>query len=162
MEKIVEHVIDLIRYEEWADAHFLQAWDQTADAANDREMLQRWEHAAAVQNAFYAVLIGNEVTFTRDEFPSVSELKRRSQLIHEQLKQLLQKYSSEDLKQPVVIPWMPDPKVTLTRLEAITQIVMHTQHHRAQNMTKLQSYGGKPEVIDWILWVFKGRPEAKW
>jgi uncharacterized damage-inducible protein DinB len=160
---MIEHLRNLIRYEEWADAHFLRAWEQTSDAANDKEMLQRWEHVTAVQNAFCNTLKGSEVTFSRhDEFPPILELKRRSQSIHDQLKKLLQEYTSEDLDQRVAIPWFPDPSITLTRMEAITQIVMHTQHHRAQNMTKLQTYGGKPGIVDWILWVFKGKPEAKW
>jgi uncharacterized damage-inducible protein DinB len=160
---MIEHIRNLIRYQEWADAHFLQAWEETPDARSDKEMLQRWEHVTAVQNAFYNVLKGNEVKFSRyDEFPPISELKERSESIHDQLKQLLQEYNSEDLDQRVMIPWIPDPAVTLTRMEAFTQIIMHTQHHRAQNMTKLQTHGGKPGVIDWIMWVFKGKPEAKW
>jgi uncharacterized damage-inducible protein DinB len=160
---MIEHIRNLIRYEEWADAHFLQAWEQTPDAASDKEMLQRWAHVVTVQNAFFNILKGKEVTFSReDEFPPVSQLKIRTQSNHSQLKSLIQDYSSEDLEQRVFIPWLPDRQTTLTRFEALIQIVMHTQHHRAQNMTKLQTHGGKPGVIDWIMWVFKGKPEAKW
>jgi uncharacterized damage-inducible protein DinB len=39
---------------------------------------------------------------------------------------------------------------------------MHTQHHRGQLMTRLKDFGGDPKNVDWIIWLWKGRPEARW
>ena len=39
---------------------------------------------------------------------------------------------------------------------------MHSQHHRAQNATRLRELGGKPPTTDLIVWYWKGRPAPHW
>jgi len=58
------------------------------------------------------------------------------------------------------VPWFPDfqPKVS----EALMQVVLHTQHHRAQIATLLRALGGDPKPVDYIVWVSKNRPEPRW
>jgi uncharacterized damage-inducible protein DinB len=31
--------------------------------------------------------------------------------------------------------------------------VLHTQHHRAQTMTRLKQQGGKSVTVDYIVWI---------
>ena len=46
--------------------------------------------------------------------------------------------------------------------EALVQVAMHTQHHRGQLMTRLKDFGGEPKNVDWIIWLWKGKPPARW
>jgi uncharacterized damage-inducible protein DinB len=50
----------------------------------------------------------------------------------------------------------------VTVAEALTQVAMHTQHHRGQSMTRLRNLGGKPRNVDYIIWAWKQRPEGRW
>ncbi len=46
--------------------------------------------------------------------------------------------------------------------EALVQVCLHTQHHRAQNMTRLKSLGVSPKNVDYIIWLWKQKPEGLW
>jgi uncharacterized damage-inducible protein DinB len=46
--------------------------------------------------------------------------------------------------------------------QALVQAAMHTQHHRGQCMTRLKDFGGEPVNVDWIIWLWKQKPEAQW
>jgi uncharacterized damage-inducible protein DinB len=50
----------------------------------------------------------------------------------------------------------------VTVAEALTQVAMHTQHHRGQLMTRLKALGGQPQNVDYIIWAWKNRPEGRW
>ena len=46
--------------------------------------------------------------------------------------------------------------------EALVQVAMHTQHHRGRLMTRLKDFGGEPKNVDWIIWLWKGKPTGRW
>jgi len=67
------------------------------------------------------------------------------------------------LSEEITIPWAPkEGRSTLAVLEALTQGAMHSHYHRGQNATRLREMGGEPPTTDYIVWVWKGRPEADW
>jgi len=42
------------------------------------------------------------------------------------------------------------------------QVVLHSEHHRAQNATRLRELGGAPPPTDYIVWILDGRPAPVW
>jgi uncharacterized damage-inducible protein DinB len=46
--------------------------------------------------------------------------------------------------------------------DGIVQVAMHTQHHRGQLMTRLKDFGGEPANVDYVIWLWKGKPAADW
>ena len=68
----------------------------------------------------------------------------------------------EALSRTLHVPWFPDPPCVLTTAEALVQVAMHTQHHRGQCMTRLKDFGGEPKNVDWIIWLWKGKPAGRW
>ena len=52
--------------------------------------------------------------------------------------------------------------IDLTIAEALVQVGMHTQHHRGQCMTRLKDFGGEPKNVDWIIWLWKEKPQGRW
>jgi uncharacterized damage-inducible protein DinB len=161
---MIQQFKDLMFYQEWADAVFLKIWERTPNAIDDSEMLKRWEHVVLVQNAFHDVLRNNETQLPKSDrpLPGLVELKTFCKNNHEQLKKLISELNQSDLERAVEIRWFPDRPAVLTPAEALMQVLLHTQHHRAQNLTRLQALGGKRIVIDWISWIWKGKPEAQW
>jgi uncharacterized damage-inducible protein DinB len=160
---MIEYVKNLLIYQEWADAVFLRIWEKTPSALEDSEMLERWQHVVAVQKAFYDLLKSNDSKLPQADLAApYSELKEQSKTNHIQLKTLVSDLSDTKLDQKIEIGWLPEHPVVLTQMEALMQILLHTQHHRAQNMTRLKTLGGRRIVIDWITWIWKGKPEAQW
>ena len=50
----------------------------------------------------------------------------------------------------------------MTALECIILAFDHVEHHRGQCMTRLKDFGGEAKNVDWIIWLWKQKPEAKW
>ncbi len=50
----------------------------------------------------------------------------------------------------------------ITTAEALVQAAMHGQHHRGQCMTRLKDFGGEPKNVDWIIWLWKQKPQGLW
>ena len=42
--------------------------------------------------------------------------------------------------------------------ESMLQVFLHTQHHRGQVCMRLRELGVVPPTVDFILWLWSGRP----
>ena len=67
--------------------------------------------------------------------------------------------SDDELAEHLEIPWFKEPPIVLSRGEALIQACLHSIHHRGQNATRLRELGGDPPTIDYIIWIWKGRPD---
>jgi len=101
--------------------------------------------------------------FTKpEEFPSFDALQTYAREHHGRLAPAIAAMTDARLAESIAIPWVPEPPLSLTVAEALTQSAMHTHYHRGQNATRLRELGGEPPMIDYIYWLWKGRPEPIW
>jgi uncharacterized damage-inducible protein DinB len=89
-------------------------------------------------------------------------LKARAETSHANLRDFAAILQEEGLARTVQIPWFPDPPCVITVAEALVQVALHTQHHRGQLMTRLKDFGGEPKNVDWIIWLWKQKPQGRW
>src|SRR5205823_848703 len=132
-------------------------------ARDHEELRQRVGHILGVAQGFLSVFRG-EVTggLPSGPPPSFAELKTRAQTVHAALRDFAATLDTEALSRTVRIPWFPDPPCIITIADALVQVAMHTQHHRGQCMTRLKDFGGEPKNVDWIIWVWKKKPQGRW
>jgi len=154
-------LLDLMNHSEWANAVFFHAWGKSP-AREHEEMRQRVAHIIGVQQGFLAVFRGEPGGLPSGQPPSFEELKTRAQTSHAAVRDYLASLQPETLSRTVRIPWFPDPPCVVTIAEALVQVAMHTQHHRGQCMTRLKDFGGEPKNVDWIIWLWKQKPQARW
>lgn len=153
---------DLIGHAEWANAVFFHAWGKSP-ARDHEELRRRVEHIIGVQQGFLAVLRGEPPGFPPGGLPApYDELKTRAQTCHAGLRDYVAGLKTEILTSTVSIPWFPPPACIITIAEALVQVAMHTQHHRGQCMTRLKDLGGEPKNVDWIIWLWKQKPQGRW
>jgi len=159
---MVTFLRDLMSHAEWANAEFFQAWGRSP--ARDHEQLRkRLSHLIGVQQGFLSILRGEEPGGPRGGPPSThDELVIRAQTAHAGLNDFAAGLNPESSLRTVRIPWFPDPPCVITVAEALVQAAMHSQHHRGQCMTRLKDFGGEPKNVDWIIWLWKQKPEARW
>jgi uncharacterized damage-inducible protein DinB len=69
----------------------------------------------------------------------------------------------------VGMPWLAEYEQQLgttfgspTVAETVLQVVNHTTHHRAQVQARLRALGGEPQLVDYIGWIWFGRPAPGW
>ena len=72
------------------------------------------------------------------------------------------------LARTIEMPWAkhvatagrPIPHPTLA--ETALHLSIHTAHHRGQATARLRELGAEPPLVDYIAWLWKGRPEPLW
>ena len=157
-----KHLSDLMAHAEWANAVFFNAWGKSP-ARDNEEMRQRVGHVVGVQDGFLAVLRSQSAGRPPEgPPPTFEQFKTKAQASHKGLRDFASSLDENGLARTVRIPWFPDPPCVISVAEALVQAAMHTQHHRGQLMTRLKDNGGEPTNVDWIIWLWKGRPEPRW
>lgn len=170
---MLEHFRDLLNHMAWADAQFFFAWSK--GLVEDEELRERWSHVLGTATFFTEILQGkHDIEWDKiisgevrppwldQALKTYDELKSLTQDNHAKLAATLVAWDDVALENKVRIPWFPDPPCVITAAEALMQAVLHTQHHRGQCMTRLKDQGGKAADVDFIIWLWKGRPAARW
>jgi uncharacterized damage-inducible protein DinB len=154
---------DLMAHSEWANAVFFHAWAKSP-ARDHEEMRQRVGHILGVQQGFLSIFRGETPGGPPGGLPPATfeELKTRAETGHAALRDFMTALTPETLARTVRILWFPDPPCIITIADALVQVAMHSQHHRGQCMTRLKDFGGEPKNVDWIIWLWKQKPQARW
>ena len=153
---------ELLAHAEWANAVFFHTWGKSP-ARDHEEMRRRVEHIVGVQQGFLSILRGEPAGGPPSGPPATyEELKTRAQTSHAGLLDFAAGLDDQSLSRRVRIPWFPDPPCEITIAEALVQAAMHTQHHRGQCMTRLKDFGGEPKNVDWIIWLWRQKPQPRW
>jgi uncharacterized damage-inducible protein DinB len=152
---------DLFAHQAWADFQMWHYLGATPAAHTDKKVFEVLGHTHAVQRFFLSAIQGEPLTreLLTKEIP-LPDLRESYREFHIQADRFLSKMRDSHLKDHVVVPWFPDFQPTVS--EALTQVAMHTQHHRAQILMLLRQLGGDPKPVDYIIWAGKDRPEPQW
>jgi uncharacterized damage-inducible protein DinB len=152
---------DLLSHQAWADATFFWVWG-TSGALEDGDLRSRTDHMVSTQEAFLQVLKGDAVTMAERPLPGFRDLKARCESGHQVLRALGRGLDEASLARTVRVPWFPDPPCVIPVSDALLQVCMHSQHHRGQCMARLRALGAAPKNVDYIIWLWKQRPEPRW
>ena len=153
---------DLLAHAEWANAVFFHTWGKSP-ARDHEEMRRRVGHIVGVQQGFLSILRGESPGGPPDgPPPSFDDLKARAVTCHAGLRDFAAGLEPAALSRQVRVPWFPDPPCVITVAEALVQLAMHSQHLRGQCMTRLKDFGGEPKNVDWIIWLWKQKPQGRW
>jgi uncharacterized damage-inducible protein DinB len=161
-----ETLTDLYRHQEWADAELWRACETHPQALADPALWERLHHIHLVQRFFLAVARGDDllrVKITKpDDYATPAALRAHAQTYHTEVMAFLDGADESALKRTVNIPWFNDPPLHLPVEQGLLQAALHSHYHRAQNVTRLRELGGVPPLTDYIVWLWKGKPEAQW
>jgi uncharacterized damage-inducible protein DinB len=152
---------EMFAHQAWADAEMWRYLGAAPAAQSDSKILELLNHIHAVQRFFLSAAQGEPLT--REELMNqlpAAELRESFRQYHEQADRYLSKVRDSQMNVLVRVPWFPDfqPKVS----EALTQVFMHTQHHRAQILSLIRQLDGDPKPVDYIVWISKDRPAPQW
>lgn len=154
---------DLLLHRAWADAESARSMLAHGPAAEDAILRTRLHHMLMVQRMFLGVIGGtSEATPPLESFPTIASVVHAIRAALETEYDYVTALTPAQLDEKVVIPHFDNPSLQVTRTEALTQSALHSQHHRAQNATRLRELGAVPPTTDLIVWYWCGRPAAKW
>jgi uncharacterized damage-inducible protein DinB len=156
---------DLYGHQAWADAEHWRAIGGHQPAREDPAIRTRLHHIHLVQRLFQWAVGDRSTQFQLskpEDFPSFAQLRSYGRDYHDDILRFLGAVTADRLAETITMPWIPDPPLSLTVTEALTQCAMHSHYHRGQNATRLRELGGTPPLIDLIAWYWKGRPSPVW
>jgi uncharacterized damage-inducible protein DinB len=163
---------ELYRHMEWADATLWRAAFVSAGAQTDEMLRNYLHHMHLTQQLFLAFWTDTPAEPIARRQPSeftLSELCAWAQPFYGRARAFLESATPDVFARPLVMPWVAQYEQQLGRTfevatvaETAYQVVSHSTHHRAQANARLRAVGGDPPIVDFIAWIWFGRPAAPW
>lgn len=166
---MIDTLIDLFRHMEWADAAVWRSVLSCEAACADGKTRELLSHIHHVQYAFRRVWRGEPREAPYPEFDTVQPLAVYAREFHPEATEFLERQTDVTAGSETVVPWasmvekrIGRPAQPTTLGETALQVALHSQYHRGQVNARLRLLGGEPPLVDYIVWVWLGRPPADW
>jgi uncharacterized damage-inducible protein DinB len=162
LQRLVEHM-------GWADALVWSAVLELPSAQADTRMRELLHHVHLVQWAF--LRIWRDEPLDLPDLSAFEDLRSINVWAHEYHREVPEYFATldpEKLQRQIRFPWADelaerrDGAHPATLAETIFQITSHTTHHRGQVCARIRELGGVPPLIDFIAWIWLGKPAAEW
>lgn len=157
---MIEFLRPLFRHQEWADGELLNAIKACPAAVQDERLRAALFHIVVVQRYYLAQCTAGDFDLAKElKAPEVwSGLEDLFHTTHAAEHAFIASVSPAELERVLELPHLKGLRLTVA--QAMTQVVMHSQHHRGQCAMRLRDLGGVPPTLDYILWLRDGPPLA--
>ena len=162
-------VRELFRHMEWADAAIWTAVLARESCRTDARLQEILYHLHVAQRAFLRTWRNEPREAPYPQFDDACPLMQWARAYYGEAMAYLHGASDEAMSQPMPLPWSDMVKQKLGRMPEVTtigetalQVAMHSAHHRGQANARVREAGGEPPLVDYIAWVWLGRPQAAW
>lgn len=157
----------LVEHMEWADAALWQAVLATPQAASDARLRQLLHHMALVQWSYLGFWQEAPRSVPAlESFPDLAALREWARATHTEIARFIG--TAPDPGRLVPIPWEAElaARFGVARPaslgDTLLQVSSHSTYHRGQVNARIRELGGEPAEVDYIIWIWAGRPEAAW
>jgi uncharacterized damage-inducible protein DinB len=158
---------EMLRHMEWADATVWRAVMAHPASAEDTRMRELLMHVHAVQRAFLEMGMDRELTPPPAAAPELATIHERSRAYYVELAAWLDTLRERDLARVIEMPWLSQYEQQTgqsfarpTLGEALMQVTSHSTYHRGQVNARLREIGGEPPLVDYVAWIWFGKPPA--
>ena len=167
----IDMLRQLIRHMEWADAEVWRAVLAHDAAGDDPRLRALLTHLHLVQRLFLVVWQKQPLDPSRGQpqFATAVDLRNWAQTYYGEANKFLDTLDEPSLKGEVVMPFVKVMEAQLGRTfattalgETIFQVSSHSTYHRGQVNARLREVGGNPPLVDYIAWIWFGRPAPNW
>ena len=160
---------ELLHHMQWADASVWVSVMASQEAREDSELKERLHHIHVVQWAFLQIWRQEEMKVRElEDFEASGDLLTWARRYYREMMSFVADLDASDLEGEVRLPWRKDLKERFGEIrptylgETMTQVALHTMHHRGQVTTRLRALDVEPPLIDYIAWLWQGRPLSQW
>jgi uncharacterized damage-inducible protein DinB len=166
----LETARDLLAHAAWADAEVWIAVRALPDAWSDAKLREKLHHIHIVQYAFPAIWDRRPVEVAPlESFGDSGAMIAWARQGHEALAARAASMMETETATHASVPWsamlaerIGKEPAQVTIGETMLQVAFHSAYHRGQVNTRLRELGGKPPLVDYIAWIWLGRPAPRW
>ena len=160
---------DLSMHMDWADAQTWRSVYNLPGAQNDPRLRYLLHHMHIVQVVYMQAWRGDPFVVTElNTYPDLSSLLDWSMPYYPAARTFAESVDESRFDRAVDFPWANMIKeqfgsvTPATFSESAWQVFSHTTYHRGQVATRVREIGGEPPTVDYLVWVWQGRPAADW
>lgn len=165
-----EQVENLFNHMMWADAEVWEKVLRLPAAENDERIKKLLYHLHQVQYAYFFLCEEHPPKIPKqEEFTNLKSIALWGREYQEKMNLFLTSVKAEEKEKIIEIPWakllerkIGKKVVAATLEETMLQVALHSTYHRGQINTRLRELGGEPAIVDFIVWVWLGKPHANW
>ena len=136
---------------------------------HDTRLRDSLYHLHVVQRAFLRAWLGEPRDSPYPTFEDTPSLARWGRDYYAQATAFLRSVDDRALAAPFAVPWssmveeqLGRPPAESTLGDTALQVAMHSTYHRGQINTRLRELGGEPPLVDFLYWVWAGKPAPEW
>ena len=162
-------ITDLYRHMEWADAAVWTAVLASENGPVDTKLRQYLNHLHLVQHAFLRAWRGELREAPYPTFDATPPLMTWARSYYGEVFSHLTTLSDQQISELMPVPWtaMVEQRLgrtphTTTVMDTLLQVALHSLYHRGQINARLREVGGEPPLVDYLIWVWLGKPAATW
>jgi uncharacterized damage-inducible protein DinB len=148
-------------------------WDAVPqDGEPDARLRFLLVHIHVVQRAFLHVWTERslgEAFKEPEDFATLGEVRAWARPYYRDAHAFVDALTDDRLSNVLVMPWAAQLTETLGRPPGQTlvadtcfQVTSHSTYHRGQVNARLREIGKEPPLVDYIAWVWFGRPHPEW
>ncbi|MGE5430057.1 MAG: DinB family protein [Syntrophomonadaceae bacterium] len=164
------YLSDIFRQMSWADALVWQSVLKTPLSEEDDKISRILYHMHATQHAFLSIWEDKPLEIPEPtSFTDLISIAKWGLGFHNDAESFLSEAGEKDLQRVLSIPWTYLIEEKLGRRagevnlqESIFQVALHSSHHRGQITSRVRELGGDPPLVDYIGWLWIGKPTADW
>ena len=157
---------DLMRHLVWADEEVWRAVLALPAAADDPATRDRLHHIHEVQWVYLQLWRGEPVApRALGTFTGAADIRDWGREFHREVAGVIEQVETQDrLTRELRVPWADQLVKTFgaarpgTVSESVLQVSLHSTYHRGQVNARLRELGGEPPLVDFIVWIWRGRP----
>lgn len=156
----------LLGHCEWADA---EVWAAVRSGSEDAALREKLHHLHLVQWTYLQIWQGVGVQPAElGAFPTAASLQDWVRQFYRELTSYLGGIGGGVTSEIVRFPWADRVAQRFGRsspatwADSVQQVAMHSSYHRGQVASRLRELGLDPPLTDFIAWIWKGRPLARW
>jgi uncharacterized damage-inducible protein DinB len=163
-------ILDLFRHMQCADAIVWQSVFKLEKHDTEPRLGELLYHNHSVQHIFLTAWENRPLTIPEpSHFPDFNSLSQWGSEYYKNLFEYLGKVDEAALEQPLNVPWtdvvekhLGQPPQPTTLGETMLQVITHSAYHRGQINALLRKLNTVPPLVDYIAWIWIGRPEIAW
>lgn len=160
---MLDQIREQFAHQAWAEADLYRVMAGFPPIQADRETLTKLHHLHTVLHLYLQLWRGDDPKHVpATDFPSLVSLQNYGQMTHELLAAYLAGVKPADLEGTVHVSWFPGEPFHPTIGQTMLHLQTHSAHHRGQISARIRHLGGESPTLDFIHWLWKGRPKATW